>query len=192
MIALINNVLKIHTIEAYGSKDSTSLVEINPLVKEALQHFSEPSRSKNIRIKTVLNNSIDPIIGDSDNILRIMDNLISNAIKYSPKHSTVIISTVQSADKIRISVRDQGPGISSAEKKKLFKKYSKLSNKPTGNESSTGLGLYIIKKICNTMGGSVRCESELGCGATFIVEFPAAKAQSVSPKQSKKKKLAVS
>lgn len=191
MIALINNILKIHTIEAYGSKDSTSLVEINPLVKEALQHFFEPARSKNIRIKTVLNNSIDPIIGDSDNILRILDNLISNAIKYSPKHSSVIISTIQSADNIRISVRDQGPGISPAEKKKLFKKYSKLSNRPTGNESSTGLGLYIIKKICNTMGGSVRCESELGCGATFIVEIPAVIAQSKNPKQSKKKKLAI-
>ena len=187
MIALINNVLKIHTIEAYGNNGSTSLIEINPLVKEALQHFFEPARSKNIRIKTVLNNSIDPLSGDSDNILRILDNLISNAIKYSPKNSSVIISTKQTGDNIQVSVRDQGPGISPSEKKKLFKKYSKLSSKPTGNESSTGLGLYIIKKICNTMGGSVRCESELGCGATFIVEFPAAKATSKNPKQSKKK-----
>jgi len=172
MIALINDVLKIHTIDASVNKDSESLVEVNPLVDEALLHFFEPARSKQIKIKTVLNRSMDPLVGNPDYILRILDNLISNAIKYSPKNSTVIVSTKQTNSTISISIRDQGPGISPAEHDKLFKKFSKLSNKPTGNESSTGLGLYIVKKICTTMNGTVRCESEPGCGSTFIVELP--------------------
>ena len=146
MIALINDVLKIHTIDAYENKDSASIVEVNPLVEESLQHFFEPARSKNIRIRPVLNRTIDPLSGNSDYILRILDNLMSNAIKYSPKNSDVIISTKQTNGNIQISVRDQGPGITPAEQKNLFKKFSKLSNKPTGNESSTGLGLYIVKK----------------------------------------------
>ena len=175
MIALINDVLKIHTIGADVNKNSKAWIEVNPLVEESLQHFFEPARSKNIRIKTVLNRTIAPLIGNSDNILRILDNLISNAIKYSPKNSSVIISTKQEDGKILMSVRDQGPGIPKAEQQKLFRKFSKLSNKPTGNESSTGLGLYIVKKICSTMNGSVRCESEAECGSTFIVELPAAK-----------------
>jgi signal transduction histidine kinase len=116
---------------------------------------------------------MDPLVGNPDYVLRILDNLISNAIKYSPKNSTVIVSTKQTNSTIQISIRDQGPGISPAEHDKLFKKFSKLSIKPTGNESSTGLGLYIVKKICTTMNGSVRCESEPGCGSTFIVELPA-------------------
>ena len=188
MIALINDVLKIHTIGPQDLESSTNHVDINPLIDESLQHFNEPARSKSIRIRTVLNRSNDPVVGDSDNILRILDNLISNAIKYSPKHSSVIISTKQTGEKIQISVRDQGPGISDSDKEKLFKKFSKLQSKPTGNETSTGLGLYIVKKICDSMGGSVRCESEPGCGATFIVELPAAASESSSIDRSIKKK----
>lgn len=177
MIFLINDVLKIHTIDAYDKKNSGSVIEINELVIESLQHFNEPARSKNIQIKSVFNREIDPLVGDSDNVLRILDNLISNAIKYSPRNTSVIISTKQAAGNIQISIRDQGPGISSADQKKLFSKFSKLSNKPTGNESSTGLGLYIVKKICSAMNGTVRCVSEPGCGSTFIVELPAAAKQ---------------
>lgn len=191
MITLINDVLKIHTIGADIDKNSTALIEVNLLVEESLQHFFEPARSKNIRIRTVLNRTIDPLTGDSDNILRILDNLVSNAIKYSPKNSSVIISTRQKDGNVQISVRDQGPGISQSEQNNLFKKFSKLSNKPTGNESSTGLGLYIVKKICSTMGGSVRCESEPGCGSTFIVELPAAKPQSAEAMRPMVKKRAV-
>lgn len=190
MIALINDVLKIHTIGADTHSTSAALIEVNPLVEESLQHFFEPARSKNIRIKTVLNRTIDPLTGDSDNILRILDNLVSNAIKYSPKNSSVIVSTMQKNGYIQISVRDQGRGISPDEQKNLFKKFSKLSNRPTGNESSTGLGLYIVKKICSSMNGTVRCESEPGCGATFIVELPSAKSQSAEVRRSVTKKRA--
>lgn len=175
MISLINNVLQIHTIDASSNAAASKEIHINDLVNESLQHFDKPSKSKNIRLTTVLKEKIPPVVGDSDNLLRIFDNLISNAIKYSPKNSTVIISTRQVEDKIQITVRDQGRGIQPEDKKKLFGKFSRLSNKPTGNESSTGLGLYIVKKICKTMGGEVRCESEPGCGATFIVELPAQK-----------------
>ncbi|WP_340103193.1 sensor histidine kinase [Rhodohalobacter sp. 8-1] len=175
MITLINDVLKIHTIDAYDKTESGAVLEINSLVEESLLHFREPARTKNIQIKSVLNRTLDPLIGDSDNVLRIMDNLISNAIKYSPCNTSVIISTKQAGSNVQITIRDQGPGISPADQKKLFSKFSKLSNKPTGNESSTGLGLYIVKKICTTMNGSVRCESEPGCGATFIVELPTSK-----------------
>lgn len=182
MISLINDVLKIHTIGASSSGDSVSLIEVNPLVEESLQHFFEPARSKNIHLKTVLNRTIDKISGNPDYVMRILDNLISNAIKYSHSNTTVIISTKQSDGKIYISIRDQGPGISQAEQNKLFKKFSKLSNKPTANESSTGLGLYIVKKICSTLNGSVRCKSEPGCGSTFIVELPVAKSKPGSVK----------
>ena len=66
-----------------------------------------------------------------------------------------------------------GPGLSPEDQKKLFGKFARLSAKPTGGEHSTGLGLSIVKKMVEVMNGKVWCESELGRGATFIVEFPA-------------------
>jgi signal transduction histidine kinase len=95
---------------------------------------------------------------------------------------------MQKGGNIQISIRDQGPGISESDKKKLFGKFSKLSNKPTGNESSTGLGLYIVKKISSTMNGTVRCESEPGFGSTFIVELPAAQKKPASNKKPPRQK----
>jgi signal transduction histidine kinase len=74
----------------------------------------------------------------------------------------------------RIEVQDEGPGLSAEDQKKLFGKFARLSAKPTGGEHSTGLGLSIVKKMVEAMNGKVWRESELGRGATFIVEFPTA------------------
>jgi signal transduction histidine kinase len=73
---------------------------------------------------------------------------------------------------LRIEVRDEGPGISPQDRKKLFGKFARLSARPTGGEHSTGLGLSIVKTMVEAMNGKVWCESELGKGATFIVELP--------------------
>ena len=73
---------------------------------------------------------------------------------------------------MRIKVQDEGEGISPKDIKKLFGKFARLSARPTGGEHSTGLGLSIVKKMVEAMNGKVWCESELGKGATFIVEFP--------------------
>jgi signal transduction histidine kinase len=73
---------------------------------------------------------------------------------------------------LRIEVQDQGQGISSNDMTKLFGKFMRLSTRPTGGEHSTGLGLSIVKKMVEAMNGRVWCESEVGKGATFIVELP--------------------
>ena len=75
---------------------------------------------------------------------------------------------------MRISIKDEGPGLTDEDQQKLFKRFSSLSSSPTGNETSTGLGLYIVKKLVTSMGGEVSCESTYGEGAEFNVEFPAA------------------
>jgi len=70
---------------------------------------------------------------------------------------------------VRCEIQDEGPGLSSEEQNKLFGKFTRLSPKPTGGENSTGLGLFIAKKLLETMKGKVWCESEDGKGATFII-----------------------
>jgi signal transduction histidine kinase len=112
--------------------------------------------------------AVDPNI-----LVQVLENLISNAVKYSPPGKNIFVRLKQQPSLAWIEVQDEGPGLSAADQKKLFGKFARLSAKPTGGEHSTGLGLSIVKKMVEAMNGKVWCESELGRGATFIVGFPA-------------------
>jgi signal transduction histidine kinase len=79
-----------------------------------------------------------------------------------------------------VMVRDEGPGISDEDQKKLFQKYSRLSARPTGGESSTGLGLSIAKRLANKLGGDILCHSAFGAGTTFTFRLPLAKRETSS------------
>jgi signal transduction histidine kinase len=113
-------------------------------------------------------------LADEVFVRQILDNLISNAVKYSP-HNTYIFVRMKDADStVRLEVQDQGPGLTTSDMEQLFGKFARLSAQPTGGEQSTGLGLSIVKKMVDGMNGKVWCESEAGAGATFIVELPKA------------------
>jgi two-component system, sensor histidine kinase and response regulator len=115
---------------------------------------------------------------DEQLLYQVCENLISNAVKYSPLDTNVWISVTEKPQeaeietKIRLSFRDEGPGISEEDQKRLFKRFARLSAQPTGGEQSTGLGLSIVIKMVEVMKGKVWCESVLGKGAEFIVELP--------------------
>ena len=109
---------------------------------------------------------------DSSRIAQVIDNLINNAIKYSQEGSNVYISIDREEDAVRLSVRDEGPGISEDDQTRLFGEFQKLSAQPTAGEKSTGLGLAIVKKIVEAHGGSVKVESQLGSGSTFSFAIP--------------------
>ena len=110
---------------------------------------------------------------DATVLAQVIENLVSNAVKYSPTGKNIYVRLGRSPEGMRCEVRDEGPGLSAEDQKKLFGKFARLSAKPTGGEHSTGLGLSIVKKMVEAMNGKVWCESEPGKGATFIVEFPA-------------------
>jgi signal transduction histidine kinase len=113
---------------------------------------------------------------DGRRMREVMDNLVSNAVKFSPQHRTVWV-TVRSSDEspgvVLFSVRDEGPGLTEQDKQKLFGRFVKLSARPTGDESSTGLGLSIVKRLVELHDGRIRVDSEHGHGATFTVQLPA-------------------
>jgi signal transduction histidine kinase len=108
---------------------------------------------------------------DPDYAAQVFENLISNAIKFSPPHKDVKVILIKDNGKARAEIIDEGPGLTEDDKKKVFRKFQRLSAKPTGGEQSTGLGLSIVKKYVEAMNGKVWCESEQGKGANFIVEF---------------------
>ncbi|MEM6784880.1 MAG: ATP-binding protein [Bacteroidota bacterium] len=119
---------------------------------------------------------------DVSALQRAMDNLVSNAVKYSPLGSCVWVSLLvesvpsegdgQRMSWARFAVSDQGPGLTEADKAKVFGKLERLSAQPTGGEHSTGLGLYIAKTLVEAHGGTIGVESEAGAGATFWFRLP--------------------
>ena len=103
---------------------------------------------------------------------RVIDNLISNAIKYSPVGKRVWVEIVPMELTVVLNVRDEGPGLTEEDKTRVFGKLNRLSAKPTGGEHSSGLGLYIVKKLVGEHNGSVGVDSEHGKGATFWIKLP--------------------
>ncbi len=112
---------------------------------------------------------------------QVVDNLISNAVKYSPPRSPVTVRVLAGAATAGgqrrpvLEVQDQGPGISEEDQRRLFGRFARLSARPTGGESSHGLGLSIAKRLVEALGGEIACRSQLGQGATFVLTLPPAK-----------------
>lgn len=173
MFELINNYLDVNRIDSVGLKVNPIGLCLYDLLQNSEVKFYDRLKSKNIKIEFI--NFESPIMIYSDIFLlkQVFDNIVSNAIKYSDLNKTVQIKLNKNSDKfINISIKDFGQGISEEEQKKLFGKFIRLSSIPTAGEHSTGLGLYIVKKLVDRLGGKIWCESELGKGAEFFVELP--------------------
>jgi signal transduction histidine kinase len=112
------------------------------------------------------------VTGDPGAIEQVLENVVSNAVKFSPHGSTVLVSVHADGGAGVVDVEDEGPGITEADRERLFAKFSRLSARPTGGESSTGLGLSIVKTLTEAMGGEVSLESPPGRGARFRVRLP--------------------
>lgn len=109
---------------------------------------------------------------DLGKIGRVLDNLLTNAIKFSKAGTTITVGAVRDGDAVRVWVRDQGQGIRDDEIALLFKKFSRTSTRSTAGEKSSGLGLYIVRSLVKLHGGDVRAESAWGAGSTFSFTLP--------------------
>jgi two-component system sensor histidine kinase/response regulator len=106
---------------------------------------------------------------------QVLDNLLSNAIKFSSPGKQVRLTVCPpGARHVECQVQDEGPGFSEKDKTGMFRRYGRLSARPTGGEPSTGLGLSIVKKLVLAMHGELACESKPGNGATFAFRLPCA------------------
>ena len=135
------------------------------------QH-EEAAEQKDIAIEMDLPMESVMALADKTALDQVLDNLISNAIKFSPKGKRVFISARSADRRAECIVRDEGPGFTPEDKARMFRRYGRLSARPTGGEPSTGLGLSIVKRLVNGMGGELVCESSPGHGAEFIVRLP--------------------
>jgi len=171
MKLILSNLLDVNAIESgeYNLKFNT--VNVSELLSEVISHFRNMADEKNIALE--FNNKTGDVIYSTDEtaFTEILENLISNAIKYSEKGKTVYVILSAEQNKFKIQIIDSGLGIKEEEQDKVFKKFAKISNKPTAGENSTGLGLSIVKKLTEMLGGKISFQSVYGSGTTFTLEF---------------------
>ncbi|MBK9248940.1 MAG: tetratricopeptide repeat protein [Ignavibacteria bacterium] len=172
MKSIVLNLLDIQLIESGRFNVNIQPISLDTILELCVAEFRSRAAEKEISISILKHHTPLTILADTNAFHEILDNLISNALKFSPNVSTVEIGvSVAENNQVRISVRDQGPGLTNDDKSKLFGKFMRLSARPTAGEHSTGLGLSIVKKLVEAMNGTIWCESEFGNGATFIVEL---------------------
>ncbi|MCU0444676.1 MAG: ATP-binding protein [Microscillaceae bacterium] len=171
--ALINKVLDLKAIESSTINLQLQSVDLLKVLHQVQTNLLHEAQRKNIVLR--LDYSSEPLISELDEnyTYQVFENLISNALKFSQPNEQILIQLSRQNGSIYTTIQDNGPGIKPEEKTKLFGKFQKLSAKPTAGEHSVGLGLSIVKKYVELMQGKVWCESEVGKGATFIVEFKA-------------------
>ncbi len=171
MLELISNLLDISVIESGQLKLKPEIASMQKLVEEKIHLQQILADKKNISLHTEFED-VSEFSFDASRMGQVVDNLLSNAVKYSPPEKDVYVRLNCKEDKVRFSVQDQGPGITHEERDKLFQHFQKLSAKPTGGESSSGLGLAIAQRIVEEHGGSIGVESQPGEGANFFFELP--------------------
>lgn len=170
---LINMITKILDVEALESNQVNLTIEkinLSELTEIIFERFKTEADAKNIVLHPDIKKNIFASV-DKGYVDQIFQNLFSNAIKFSPTDKNIYIRLNVVNHKVVFEVKDEGPGLTEEDKKMLFGKYQKLSAKPTGNETSTGLGLSIVKKFVEAMNGQIWCESDKGNGASFFVSF---------------------
>jgi signal transduction histidine kinase len=172
MLELVKNLLDVNQLESGGRQFERIEFDVAPLVESTIWQYQSQAEAKNITLHYSAEAASNLVIADEQAMVQVLDNIVSNAVKYSPFGKNVFVRVKPSNGKVRVEVQDEANGISPEDMTKLFGKFARLSSRPTGGEHSTGLGLSIVKKMVVAMNGKVWCESVLGEGATFIVELP--------------------
>ena len=170
-IDLIAGLLDVTALEESNLKPTLAPVTIGELLKAKIDLLTISATAKNIEIK-VLNGVNQSIKTDKDYVGRIIDNLVSNAIKFSHINTHIIVQVSIVDLLLVLSVRDEGLGFSDSDKMSLYQKFKKLTARPTAGESSNGLGLAIVKALVDRLSGQIELISEQGKGSEFIVKLP--------------------
>lgn len=171
MLALLNDLLDIAQIESGKFTLRLREEDLRQLVRRRVDLARVSATGKQTRIATRLTR-LAPFAFDPEKIAQAIDNLLSNAIKYSPPASLITVSLAKVKAGAKLTIKDQGPGIGSEQRNKLFGEFSRLGSQPTGGEKSTGLGLAITKKIIDSHGGTIAVADNNGGGSAFSITLP--------------------
>jgi two-component system, sensor histidine kinase and response regulator len=174
MLEMVNELLDVSVIESGELKVHPKPISLSEVLDRSvtLNNINAAKKGSRVTLKSV---DLPPSLNlDGPKIKQVVDNLITNAIKFSPPNSMVTIEASQTPEACAVAVLDNGPGIPEDEMHKLFKDFSRTSVAPTAGEKSTGLGLAICRKIIEAHGGTIRADNRPGGGCTFLFTIPKA------------------
>jgi len=173
LLRLINDLLDIEKINLNMMVFEPETIDLRVLIKHSIE--SNKNYASQFDVTLSYHDGLDPlpVFADPDRIMQVLTNLISNAVKFSPEDGQVMISSeVRDNDYVRISVKDNGPGVAEEFKQRIFQKFAQADSSNTRKKGGTGLGLSICKGIIEKQGGIIDYESVAGQGATFYFELP--------------------
>jgi signal transduction histidine kinase len=181
MVDIINRLLESEEVERGRLPVSPGTVDLGRLALSLAGTLQPQADAKLQRIRTSVDD--DCIVqGDEAWLRQVVENLVGNAIKYSPPKRSIWLTVRRNDGVVQLEVRDEGPGLTESDKAKVFGKFQRLSARPTGGETSTGLGLSIVKQLVELHSGKVWAESDgADRGSRFVVELPATASPGTSP-----------
>jgi signal transduction histidine kinase/streptogramin lyase len=172
MARLVNDLLDISAIESGSISLEREDLDLGELIATTVANHAEAAANKSISLTTIDTASLPPVHADAVRLGEVLDNLVSNAVKYTQQGGTVRVSCERRDGEIVTHVEDNGQGLGEDDLREIFRTFKKLSARPTGGETSTGLGLAIVKRIVEIHGGSIWVTSAKGQGARFSFALP--------------------
>lgn len=175
LLDVLDKLLDISRIESGEFELHLDEVDIVSLANERIDSFRPSAEAKGISLHSKISPELRSIRCDRDRIASVLDNLLSNAVKFCPSGGEVfLLGENLGIDMVGLAVKDNGPGIPSRDQHKLFKRFARISIRPTGGEKTIGLGLSIVKDIVELHDGKINAMSQTGKGSTFFVSLPCA------------------
>ncbi|WP_237210609.1 sensor histidine kinase [Rothia nasimurium] len=171
LAALVQDVIELSRLQSADMVLSSTLVDVEQVVAESVDRNRLTAEGKNIEL-LVGGKAPRPVHGDPELLGTALRNLIENAIRYSPENTKVGIGMAVKGDTVRISVKDQGPGIPEDEQDRIFERFYRVDPARSRQTGGTGLGLSIVKHIVGQHGGEVTLWSQPGSGSTFTIALP--------------------
>lgn len=171
LLEIVNDILDFSKIQAGKMDFYIEQKDVLPFVVKESQVFNHMANTKNIILKFEQTNEKFVAYYDSLRLKQAFDNILNNAIKFSPSNKTVHITLTQTAEHVLISIKDEGQGIPKEKQAKVFDEFETVAN-VNSHHKGTGLGLPITRKLVQNMGGDVLLDSDEGQGATFSIRLP--------------------
>lgn len=168
---LIRRILEVERYGTAGKQIDLEETDVAAFLCHLVQEFMHTADMKNINLLGPVTSSGIFLLTDQDMLRRIIENLVGNAIKFTPPGKSVRVELFDRNSSIDLMIEDEGPGVPENERQLLFTSYSQLTARPTGGESSSGLGLSIVKRLLNELNGMIRYEEVQHGGSRFIVSF---------------------
>lgn len=173
MMGILDDILKSGFLESGKIKLSVSAQRFSDVLNAVIQSNQAAAAKKNQQFCCTIQDELMVLV-DKSRMTEVLDNLVNNAVKYAPKNTDIEITCFEEQGEVVFSIFNTGVGLSEEDKSKIFHKFTKLSARPTGGESSTGLGLSIVKMLTEMHGGKITAESEgLDQGVRFVLRLPA-------------------